>query len=69
MGAEGLGERIEIRAGDVHALPFDDGMFIAVIGRSVVHHWADPIGAYREISSIIRADALGAPSRRDASPS
>lgn len=47
--AEGLGERIEIRAGDVHALPFDDATFVAVIGRSVVHHWADPVGAYREI--------------------
>ncbi|KWK05965.1 SAM-dependent methyltransferase [Burkholderia ubonensis] len=51
--AEGLGERIEIRAGDVHALPFDDGTFVAVIGRSVVHHWADPIGAYREIFRML----------------
>lgn len=46
---ERLEARIDIRQGDVHALEFDDEAFAAAIGRSVVHHWADPVAAYREI--------------------
>jgi ubiquinone/menaquinone biosynthesis C-methylase UbiE len=46
---EGLQVRIDVRRGDVHALAFEGNTFAAVIGRSVVHHWADPITAYREI--------------------
>lgn len=49
VGAAGLDGRIHIRKADIHALPYADGEFEMMMGRSIVHHWADPVLAFREI--------------------
>ena len=49
-----LSERVEIYQGDVHKLIFSDHSFEVIIGRSVVHHWADPVAAYKELFRVLK---------------
>jgi SAM-dependent methyltransferase len=39
---------------DVHAMPFADGEFDAVVGVDVVHHFASPLRAFSEISRVLK---------------
>lgn len=39
---------------DVHALPFENGYFDAVVGIDVLHHFARPIIALKEISRVLK---------------
>lgn len=50
----GLQRRIQIVQGDVHGLPFDAGIFDAVISRSTLHHFAEPVQAIREMYRVLR---------------
>ena len=50
----GLEQRIAIEQADVHALPFADGSVDLAVSRSTIHHWADPVQAFREIGRILR---------------
>lgn len=45
--------RPSLQVGDVHDLPFENNSIDLVIGRSVVHHWADPVLAFREIGRVL----------------
>lgn len=49
-----LESRITIYQGDVHQLTFPDHSFEIIIGRSVIHHWADPIAAYKELFRVLK---------------
>jgi ubiquinone/menaquinone biosynthesis C-methylase UbiE len=49
-----LSHRVEMHVGDVHSLPIAEESVDVVIGRSVVHHWADPSRAFREVFRILR---------------
>jgi ubiquinone/menaquinone biosynthesis C-methylase UbiE len=51
--AAGLDGRIRITKADVHALPYADGEFEMMMGRSIVHHWANPVLAFREIDRVL----------------
>ena len=51
-----LSHRVEMCVGDVHSLQIAEESVDVVIGRSVVHHWADPSHAFREVFRILRVD-------------
>src|ERR1051326_8962624 len=68
--AVGLSDRIRVDQCDVHAMPYEDDWADYVISRSTVHHWADPVQAFREIFRILRPGGIAlihAP-RRDPNP-
>lgn len=46
--------RVDFVAGDVGALPFDDGAFDTVTCRIAAHHFADPAAAVREVHRVLR---------------
>lgn len=48
-----LSDRISVDLGDVHDLHFGDGSIDLVVGRSVVHHWADPVAAFRQVYRVL----------------
>jgi SAM-dependent methyltransferase len=45
---------VEVRVGDVHALPFADGEFDVVHAHQVLQHVADPVVALREMARVTR---------------
>jgi ubiquinone/menaquinone biosynthesis C-methylase UbiE len=45
---------VDFVAGDVGALPFDDGAFDAVTCRIAAHHFADVAAAVREVHRVLR---------------
>ncbi len=46
-------DRVHLLAGDVHALPCRDGSAHLVVSRSTIHHWPDPVRAFREIDRVL----------------
>lgn len=50
----GLNARIRIDRADVHDLPYDDEFADLIISRSTIHHWADPVQAFREIYRVLK---------------
>lgn len=53
---EGLGDRIEFRVGDCHAVEDPDDSYDLVIGHTLVSHVADPEKVVSEASRIVRSD-------------
>ncbi len=49
---------VEVRVGDVHALPFADGEFDVVHAHQVLQHVADPVRALREMARVVRPGGL-----------
>lgn len=49
-----LENRISIQKGDVHQLNFLDDFFEIIIGRSVIHHWINPVNAYQELFRVLK---------------
>jgi SAM-dependent methyltransferase len=49
---------IDVRVGDVHALPFDDDEFDVVHAHQVLQHVADPVAALREMARVTRHGGL-----------
>lgn len=45
---------IRIEQGDVHCMSYRDETFDIIIGRSVVHHWQDPVMAYQEMYRVLK---------------
>jgi SAM-dependent methyltransferase len=45
---------VDVRVGDVHALPFADGEFDVVHAHQVLQHVADPVQALREMARVTR---------------
>ena len=43
---------VDVRVGDVHALPFGDGEFDVVHAHQVLQHVADPVAALREMARV-----------------
>lgn len=52
-------ERAEYRVADVHSLPFEDGVFDAVISNAALHEWRDPLTAFAEIYRVLAPGARG----------
>lgn len=49
-----LGDRVEVRVGDVTDPPFADASFDLVVTSFSAHHWADPAGAVPELARVLR---------------
>jgi len=65
-----LENRVSAVECDIHKLPFDDNYADYVISRSTIHHWADPVQAFREIYRVLQPGGLAMmhEPRRDPSP-
>lgn len=46
--------RLDLRTGDVHALPFSDASFDAACTVNTVYFWIDPEAAFGEIRRVLR---------------
>jgi SAM-dependent methyltransferase len=55
---EGIGERVEFRVGDVHALDVDDMRVDAVIAHTTISHVTDPLGVLKEAARVFARAAL-----------
>lgn len=49
-----LSNRVDIYQGDAHQLTFPDHSFEVIIGRSIIHHWIDPVTAYKELFRVLK---------------
>ena len=49
---------VDVRVGDVHALPFGDGEFDVVHAHQVLQHVADPVLALREMARVTSAGGV-----------
>ncbi len=54
----GLADRIALEHVDAKALPHPNQSFDGVISNSIIHHIPNPMGAFREISRVIRPGGL-----------
>ncbi len=50
----GLEDRIRIDKADVHDMPYPSDYARLIISRSTVHHWANPVQAFREIYRLLQ---------------
>jgi ubiquinone/menaquinone biosynthesis C-methylase UbiE len=66
----GLAERVRIDREDVHALTYADKSARYVVSRSTIHHWQEPVQAFREIHRVLEPGgvALIHDIRRDLDP-
>jgi SAM-dependent methyltransferase len=55
---EGLGDRAEYQAADIHELPFEDESFDGVIANHMLYHVADRPRAFAEIARVLRPAGL-----------
>ena len=52
--AAGLMEQITLAQVDAKAMPYDEGMFDAVVSNSIVHHIPEPMGCLQEMVRVTR---------------
>ncbi|HWM18354.1 MAG TPA: methyltransferase domain-containing protein [Ilumatobacteraceae bacterium] len=52
---DGVGDRIEFRVGDIHALDFPDASVDAVIAHTTMSHVTDPAAVLAEAARVLRA--------------
>lgn len=52
--------RVDLRAGSVYAIPFEDGSFDAVFAHALFEHLADPLRAGRELFRVLRPGGIAA---------
>ena len=66
----GLETRVRIEQCDVHAMPYPGESADIVISRSTIHHWSDPVRAFREIYRILKSEGVAIihEPRRDPDP-
>jgi ubiquinone/menaquinone biosynthesis C-methylase UbiE len=48
-----LEDQVAIDLADVHQMPYPDASADFIISRSTIHHWADPVKAFREIYRLL----------------
>jgi ubiquinone/menaquinone biosynthesis C-methylase UbiE len=53
---EGVGDRIEFRAGDAHDLDFESDHFDVVIAHTLISHVADPQAVVTEAARVLKSD-------------
>jgi SAM-dependent methyltransferase len=52
--AEGAGDRLTFQVGDAHALPFESGVFDAVIAHTLISHVTEPAVVLKELARVVR---------------
>lgn len=55
LARRNLGDRAELHAADVAALPFEDGRFDLVVSTYSSHHWGDPQAGAAEIARVLQS--------------
>ena len=50
--------RIRLDHNDVHEMPYADDYAHLISSRSTIHHWEDPVRAFREIYRVLRPDGV-----------
>ncbi len=50
----GLADRIDLRVGDVAALPYPDGSVDLIVSTLSMHHWSDLPAAAAELARVVR---------------
>ena len=50
--------RIQLDHNDVHDMPYDDGYAHLIASRSTIHHWEDPVHAFREIYRVLHRNGV-----------
>ena len=53
IAAHNIDDRVTIDLCDVHQMPYPDNSADLIISRSTIHHWADPVQAFREIYRLL----------------
>jgi SAM-dependent methyltransferase len=53
-GDEGVGERVEFRIGNAHALDLADATMDAVVAHTTMSHVTDPLGVLKEAARVLR---------------
>src|SRR6185436_15270930 len=56
--AGGQGVSLDLRVGDVYALPFPDASFDVVHAHQLLQHLSDPVRALAEMRRVLRQDGL-----------
>jgi ubiquinone/menaquinone biosynthesis C-methylase UbiE len=51
---EGVAERLDFRAGDVHKLDFSDNSFDALVAHTVLSHVEDPLSVLKEAARVVK---------------
>ncbi|KAI9031423.1 putative methyltransferase [Hyaloraphidium curvatum] len=51
-------KNVEFKAGDVHALPFEDGTFDVVHAHQVLQHVRDPVSALKEMKRVTKKGGI-----------
>lgn len=59
IGREGLAGRVSPVAGDVHRMPFQDGIASLVVSRGSMRFWRNRPAAFREFARILRPGGKG----------
>jgi ubiquinone/menaquinone biosynthesis C-methylase UbiE len=65
-----LQDRIEVLQGDAHDLPYPEDFADYIISRSTIHHWANPVQAFKEIHRVLKPGGIAIihDVRRDPAP-
>ena len=58
LAERGLRDRVELMAGDVFALPFDDDTFDVIHAHQVLQHLDDPVAALAEMRRVVRPGGI-----------
>jgi len=54
----GLGDRIHSEVNDVHNLSYEDGYFDAIVSFGSMHHWRDPVKAFRDLDRVLKPKGI-----------
>src|SRR5262249_10500905 len=53
---EGVADRVEFHVGDIHALPFPDASFDAVVAHTTISHVSEPLIVLKEAARVLHPD-------------
>ena len=54
LSAQGYGDRVSFKVGNVQSLPFEDNSIDFLISTLSLHHWSDPAKAFREVQRVLK---------------
>ena len=58
LAERGLRDRVELMAGDVFAMPFDDDTFDVIHAHQLLQHLDDPVAALAEMRRVVRPGGI-----------
>lgn len=58
VGRAGITDRVSLQKCDAKSLPFEDGIFAAVMSNSIIHHIPEPLDCFREMVRVLKPGGL-----------